>query len=127
MNAEEMQHRNNLLAQISALNASIKALEMVDNKENKKLLDANKKIIIKVEKELEAFDKKLADAKKKEDEEKRIVERQRVENAFKSMNDYFAHLAKLDPDDMPDMELKEAFMQSKRMMGVKRRLRVLGL
>lgn len=114
MNQKELKIKNDLLAKISALKASIDALKITDGKEYKELLKSNEKILAEVEakykKTMEDIEKnRVADIKRRREEDQKIL---KDELAF--MGKYFAHIAKLKLGEKPSEEMLAQFIKIKR-------------
>lgn len=127
MNQKDLKKKNDMLAKISALKASINALELTNDKQYNKLLKSNKEILDKIETEYKAFMEKievdrLAEIKRKQAESQKIL---KEEIAFVSK--YLAHLGKLKLGDEPDPEMFARFNNIKRKAHVIHHLRKLNL
>lgn len=114
MNQKDLQVKNDMLAKISALRASIDALKITDGKEYKELLKSNEKILEKVEAEYKKFmDKaekdRVAEIKRKQDEGQKIIH---DDIAF--VGKYFNHVAKLKLGERPEEEMLRLFNIVKR-------------
>jgi hypothetical protein len=114
MNQKDLKIKNDMLAKISALRASIEALKITDGKEYKELLKSNEKILKKVEDEYNKFmDKseknRLAEIKRKQDEGQKII---KDEIAF--VGEYLAYVSKLKLGERPKEEMLIRFNIIKR-------------
>ena len=123
MNQEELKIKNDMLAQISALKASIEALKITDGKEYKDLLASNEKILKSVEVEYKKFMNKvekdrLAEIKRKQEEGQQII---KDDIAF--IGKYMNHLSKLKLGERPSEEMFAQFNQVKRKAHVINHLR----
>jgi hypothetical protein len=123
MNQELLQVKNDMLAKISALKASIDALKITDGKEYKDLLKSNEAILEKVEKEYQKFiDKvekdRLADIKRKQAEGQKLIK-----DDIEFIGKYLLHLSKLKHGDTPSEEMLSKFLKIKRKPHVIRQLK----
>jgi len=114
MNQKDLKIKNDMLAKISALKASIDALKITDGKEYKELLKSNEKILEKVEAEYNKFMNKAendrkAEVKRRQEESQKLI---RDEIAF--VGKYLAHVAKLKLGERPDEEMLIRFNIIKR-------------
>ena len=127
MNQEQLKIKNDMLAKISALRASIDALKITDGKEYKELLKSNEKILEKVEAEYKIFiDKaqtdRLAEIKRQQELSQKIL---RDDIMF--VGKFLAMAGKMKLEDQPDPKLLEKFNQIKRKAHVIHHLRKLNL
>lgn len=123
MNQKDLQIKNDMLAKISALKASIDALKITDGKEYKELLKSNEAILEKVEAEYKLFiDKtekdKLAEIKRKQEEGQKIIKDDIV-----FIGKYMAHISKLKLGERPSEEMLMRFNQMRRKAHVINHLR----
>lgn len=114
MNQKDLQTKNDMLAKISALKASIDALKITDGKEYKELLKSNEKILEEVEAEYKKFMEKvekdrLAEIKRKQDEGQKLIKDEII-----FVSKYLAHLAKLKHGESPSEEMLAQFIKIKR-------------
>lgn len=114
MNQEDLKIKNDMLAKISALRASIDALKITDGKEYKELLKSNEQILEKVEVEYKKFmDKveknRLTELKRKQEEGQKIIKDDIV-----FVGKYLSHLSKLKHGERPSEEMLAEFMKIKR-------------
>ena len=119
MNQKDLKIKNDMLAKISALRASIDVLKITDGKEYKELLKSNEKILEKVEAEYKKFmasaeKDRLAEIKRKQEEGQKII---KDEIAF--VGEYFNYIAKLKLGERPKEEMLVRFN------GIKRKAHVL--
>ena len=123
MNQEDLKIKNDMLAKISALKASIDALKITEGKEYKELLKSNEAILEKVEAEYAAFMSKVekdrvAELKRKQNESQKLLKDDIV-----FVGKYFAHLSKLKLGERPDEEMLVRFNAIKRKAHVVSHLR----
>lgn len=123
MNQEDLKIKNDMLAKISALRASIDALKITDGKEYKELLKSNEKILEKVEVEYKKFmDKsekdKLAEIKRRQAEGQKLI---KDEIAF--VGEYLAYISKLKLGERPEEKMLARFNVIKRKAHVLTHLR----
>lgn len=123
MNQDDLKIKNDMLAKISALKASIDALKITDGKEYKELLKSNEKILEEVEAEYKKFmDKvekdRMAEIKRKQAESQKLLKEDIV-----FLGKYFAHLSKLKLGEHPSEEMLTQFNAIKRKAHVVRHLR----
>ena len=114
MNQEELKIKNDLLAKISALKASIDALKITDGKEYKELLVSNEKILAKVEDEYKKFMDKAENEKKAEVKRKQEEGQKLLKDEIAFLGKYFAHLSKLKHGERPSEEMLSQFNRMKR-------------
>ena len=114
MNQKDLQTKNDMLAKISALKASIDALKITDGKEYKELLKSNEKILEEVEAKYKKFMEKvekdrLAELKRKQEESQQLIKDEIV-----FVGKYLAHLSKLKHGQRPSEEMLSQFVKIKR-------------
>lgn len=114
MNQEDLKIKNDMLAKISALKASIDALKITNDKAYEKLLASNEEILVAVEAEYKKFMAKVekdrkAELKRKQDETQKLI---KDDIAF--IGKYMNHLAKLKLGDRPSEEMLAQFNIIKR-------------
>lgn len=114
MDQASLKIKNDMLAKISALKASIDALKITEGKEYKELLKSNEAILEKVEAEYAEFISKvekdrLAEIKRKQMEGQKLI---KDEIAF--IGKYFTHLSKLKHGERPSEEMLIKFNAIKR-------------
>ena len=130
MNQKELKIKNDLLAKISALKASIDALKITDGKEYKELLISNEKILAKVESEYKKFIDKLENDRDAELKRKQAEGQKLIKDEVAFLGKYFAHIAKLKLGEQPSDELLGEFLKIKRkphVMSHLRKMRLKGL
>ena len=127
MNQEQLKIRNDLLAQISALKASISGLELTGNDDYKDLIDGNKEALKVVEQEFQKFEKEMEELKRQEVIAKQKASQKLIEDEFKFISKYLAHCSKVKIDERPDDDMLGRMKIIKRKHHVVRRLKMLGL
>lgn len=127
MNQEDLQKRNDLLSQISALKASIAGLELTGNKEYNDLIKGNKDALKVVEKEFAKFEKDMEKQKQAEIEAKQKARVKQIDDDLKVIADYLKYVGGLKIKDNPDLSEVGKFKAILRRPHVVRRLKVLGL
>jgi hypothetical protein len=123
MNQTDLKIKNDMLAKISALKASIDALKITNGKEYKELLKSNEKILEEVEAEYKKFMAKaekdrLAEIKRKQEEGQKLIQDEIV-----FIGKYLAHLSKLKLGERPDEKMLIQFNAMKRKAHVLTHLR----
>lgn len=123
MDQASLKIKNDMLAKISALKASIDALKITEGKEYKELLKSNEAILEKVEAEYTVFMSKvekerLAEIKRKQEEGQKLI---KDEIAF--VGKYLNHVAKLKLGERPSEEMLAKFNVIKRKAHVLTHLR----
>ena len=114
MNQKELKIKNDMLAKISALKASIDALKITDGKEYKELLLSNEKILADVEKEYNKFMDKVEKDRKAEIKRKQAESQKLIKDELAIVSKYFAHISKLKPGENPSEEMLKQFIPIKR-------------
>jgi hypothetical protein len=127
MDQETLKKRNDLLAQISGLKASIKGLELTNNKDFVEIIEGNKKALLVVEDEFKLFEKQVEDNKQKEVIEQQKRRQKDIADDHKAINKYFVKISKLGMDELPPIEDLNTFRTLIRRPHISRRLKLLGL
>jgi hypothetical protein len=114
MNRDDLKIKNDMLAKISALKASIEALKITDGKEYKELLKSNEKILEDVEAEYKLFidraeKDRVAEIKRKQEEGQKIIKDDIV-----FVGKYLSHVAKLKLGERPSEEMLQGFNARRR-------------
>lgn len=127
MNQTDLQTKNDLLAQISALRASIKSLEMLNKPEYDDLIKSNKETLGLIEKEYKVFMEDVETRKAREIEEQQVQRQKQIQDDFKTINKYLKYVAGLKPEDRPELEKLNEYKSLVRRPHIVRRLKILGL
>ena len=123
MNQEDLKIKNDMLAKISALRASIDALKITEGKEYKELLKSNEAILEKVEAEYAEFMSKVEKDRMAEIKRKQAESQKLLKDDIVFIGKYFAHLSKLKLGEAPDEKMLVRFNAIKRKAHVVSHLR----
>ena len=127
MNQEQLKIKNDMLAQISALTASINALKMTGNKEYDELLKTNEKLLKEVQAKHDAFVKKTQEDRLAEIKRQQAQSQKILKDDIVFIGKFLAMAGKMKLEDQPDEKLLEKFNQIKRKPHVIHHLRKLNL
>jgi hypothetical protein len=127
MDQETLKKRNDLLAQISGLKASIKGLELTNNNDFVEIIEGNKKALLEVEGEFKKFELEVEDQRQKDIEEQQKRRQKEIVDDFKAINKFLVKMSKVGFDDKPSIEDINLFKSISRRPHVIRRLKLLGL
>lgn len=126
MDQKQLQKRNDLLSQISALKASIAGLKLTGNKDYEDLIKGNEDALKIVEDEFKLFEDEVHRLKDEEIKRRQEAKQKEMIDEFKLLNKFFTHLGKLKLEDVPNDDLIRQFKIIKRKPHVLRRLKQLG-